>query len=349
MATPKKLPSGNYRIQVYHYTDVYGRKHYKSFTAPSKKQAALLAAEWEVKKKEESDIFENMTIYKAIKKYIDIKRSVLSPSTLRDYLCMLDCHFATQFGQIKLSDLTNSNIQIWISGLTDKLSPKRIRNIYGLLSAALEMFYPDFRIKVTLPQREKPDLYCPSDEDIRILLQHIKDGKDFDLETAVLLAAFGTLRRSEICALTSDDIIGNTITIRHAMVMDTDGEWIVKAPKTLGSIRVIHMPDFIIKRLSGINGAIIQATPSQISDRFRKAVKSAGLHHFRFHDLRHYSASIMHAIGVPDQYIMQRGGWSSDNIMKSVYRNVIDLENVKQSKKINQHFEKISHEISHKG
>lgn len=48
-----------------------------------------------------------MTIYKAIKKYIDIKRSVLSPSTLKDYLCMLDCHFATQFGQIKLSDLTN--------------------------------------------------------------------------------------------------------------------------------------------------------------------------------------------------------------------------------------------------
>ena len=31
-------------------------------------------------------------------------------------------------------------------------------------------------------------------------------------------------------------------------------------------------------------------------------------------------------IGVPDQYIMQRGGWSSDNVMKSVYRNVIDLE-----------------------
>ena len=49
----------------------------------------------------------------------------------------------------------------------------------------------------------------------------------------------------------------------------------------------------------------------------------------------------MHAIGVPDQYILQRGGWASDNIMKSVYRNTIDLETVRQTKKINQHFEKL--------
>ena len=49
----------------------------------------------------------------------------------------------------------------------------------------------------------------------------------------------------------------------------------------------------------------------------------------------------MHAIGVPDQYILQRGGWASDNIMKSVYRNTIDLETVRQTKRINRHFEKI--------
>lgn len=68
---------------------------------------------------------------------------------------------------------------------------------------------------------------------------------------------------------------------------------------------------------------------------------------FRFHDLRHYCASIMHAIGIPDQYIMSRGGWSSDNVMKAVYRNVIDLENVRQNKKINHHFEDMQHEMQH--
>ena len=49
----------------------------------------------------------------------------------------------------------------------------------------------------------------------------------------------------------------------------------------------------------------------------------------------------MHAIGVPDQYILQRGGWATDNVMKTVYRNVIDLEAVKQNKKINKHFDQL--------
>ena len=86
----------------------------------------------------------------------------------------------------------------------------------------------------------------------------------------------------------------------------------------------------------------MKATPDQITHRFERAIKSTGLPKFRFHDLRHYAASIMHAIGVPDQYILQRGGWATDNVMKTVYRDVIDLETVRQTKKINRHFIKVS-------
>lgn len=47
-------------------------------------------------------------------------------------------------------------------------------------------------------------------------------------------------------------------------------------------------------------------------------MKKLDIPHFRFHDLRYYSASIMHAIGVPDVYIMERGGWSSDKTLKKI-------------------------------
>lgn len=41
---------------------------------------------------------------------------------------------------------------------------------------------------------------------------------------------------------------------------------------------------------------------------------------FCHHNFRHYAASIMHAIGAPDLYVMQRGGWSSDKTLKAIYR-----------------------------
>ncbi len=48
------LPSGNIRIQVYDYTDVEGKKHYKSFTAPTRQEAKYLAAQWKAGKTEKN-------------------------------------------------------------------------------------------------------------------------------------------------------------------------------------------------------------------------------------------------------------------------------------------------------
>ena len=201
------------------------------------------------------------------------------------------------------------------------------------------MFMPDFHFSTTLPAKMRPDLYCPSDKDVKELLDYIRGT---ELEIAVLLAAFGPLRRGEICALTDNDIKGNIVSVSKSMVLGPNREWVIKQPKTYGSYREVEFPDFVIDKLKNIKGPIITASPDNVSERFRRALEAAGLPHFRFHDLRHYSASIMHAIGVPDQYILQRGGWASDNVMKSIYRNTIDLEKVRQTKKIKRHFEKLS-------
>ncbi len=342
MATAKKLPSGSWRVQIFDYKDVDGKRHYKSFTAASKKEAQFLAAEWAAGKAEQAP--SRITLYEAVTRYIDAKRGVLSPSTIVTYEQTQRCYLK-DIGTTKLQELDNTLLQVWISDLSRDHSPKTVRNAYGLVSATIDMFAPDFRIKVQLPARKKPELYTPSDKDIQKLLKHV-EGKE--LEIAILLAAFGPMRRGEICALTSDDIHGNLVDVNKSMVLGPDRVWTVKQPKTYSSYRQIQYPDFVISRMSGIEGRIIKATPEQITSRFRRAIKFSGVPSFRFHDLRHYAASIMHAIGVPDQYILQRGGWASDNIMKTVYRNVIDLESAKQNKKIIKHFDKVSHEISHK-
>lgn len=331
-----KLPSGSFRVQVFDYRDADGKKHYKSFTAPTKAEAQYLAAQWKTQRTEEKKY--SITLYEAVTKYIDTKRNVLSPSTILGYERMQK-NYLKEIGIKRLGELTNTDLQILISTLSKDLSPKTVRNVYGLVSAALDMFAPGFQVKVTLPAKKKAELYCPSDKDISILLKHIKGT---ELELAVLLAAFGPLRRGEICALEDTDIHGNVISVSKSIVLGPDHEWCVKQPKTYGSYRDIEFPDFVIEKLKGIEGRIIKSTPDAISERFARALVKAGLPHFRFHDLRHYSASIMHAIGVPDQYILQRGGWSSDNVMKSVYRNTIDLETAKQTLKINKHFREVS-------
>lgn len=337
MARKKKnaLPSGNIRIQVYDYTDVDGKKHYKSFTAHTRQEAKLLAAEWKAGKADKKP--SRITLYEAVSRYIEAKEGVLSPSTIRGYVAMQERRMR-DIGTIWLDEVTSTDIQIWVSNMSKQFSPKYVRNLYGLLAASIDMFAPELNLRVTLPEKKKPDLYCPSDQDVKELLREIKGT---ELEIAVLLAAFGPMRRGEICALESSDISGNRVSVTKSMVMGPDRQWEVKQPKTYSSYREIEYPAFVIEKIRGIKGRIINSNPNTISSRFKTAIKKAELPDFRFHDLRHYAASIMHAIGVPDQYILQRGGWSSDNVMKSVYRNTIDLETARQTKKINKHFEKI--------
>ena len=51
MAAARKLPSGSWRCQVYDYTDADGKRHYRSFTANTRKEAEYQAAEYALNKK----------------------------------------------------------------------------------------------------------------------------------------------------------------------------------------------------------------------------------------------------------------------------------------------------------
>ena len=339
MARKKKgqLPSGSIRIQRKVGTNPDGSRIVKSFTGATRSEAEFKYREFMAKGGVKAP---RLTVASALERYIDSKEPVLSPSTILNYRRVAARYVVnTALGYTDVSALTNTELQLWISDLAPGRSPKTVRNAYTLVKSAVEMFSPDFRFKVTLPAPRKVELYCPSDQDVRRLLDTVTDR---DLRIAILLAAFGPLRRSEICALTSDDIQGNTITVSKAKVQNTNKEWEVKGTKTYGSYRRIEMPESVIEELKGIEGKIIQCTPSALSDRWQRAISEADCPRFRFHDLRHYAASIMHAIGVPDQYIMQRGGWATDSVMKRVYRNVIDIEGAKQTKRIKEHFNELA-------
>lgn len=340
MARKKKgqLASGRFRHQVSYY-DSEGKRRVKTFTGDTIEEAMVAAIRWKAEN-DNPDRICRITVYEAVEKYITVKRSVLSPSTLYGYDKILRVHFGdTAIGKTHIDKLTGMAIQIWVSTLAQSFSPKTVRNVYMLFKASVELF-TEYKFKISLPGNIKPEYHCPNDDDIRKLLFFIRDkyGENSDLEIAVCLAAFGTLRRSECCGLTTDDIHGDTIRVCRAVVPGEFGEWVTKTTKTYDSTRDVVLPDFVIRMLKTRKGKIIGYNPDQITTYFGRSVRECGIEHIRFHDLRHYSASIMHAMGVPDQYIMDRGGWSSDHVMKSVYRNVIDIEKARQTAKINNYF-----------
>ena len=144
------------------------------------------------------------------------------------------------------------------------------------------------------------------------------------------------MRRGEIAALTYDDVKGNLVTINKSMVKKK-GKWIIKTPKTKASFRTVPLPDFVINEIGHGEGRIVKMTPNRITKNWISYRNKCGLN-IRFHDLRHYGASILHAIGIPDEYILQRGGWATDSVMKSVYRGAIDDVTAKMNDKANDYF-----------
>ena len=85
MIKAHKLPSGSYRVQASKI--VNGISYRKSFTDSDQKKAELAAAQWKADVENEQAI-ENITLKKAFEKYIEIKDSVLSPSTIKAYKSM---------------------------------------------------------------------------------------------------------------------------------------------------------------------------------------------------------------------------------------------------------------------
>lgn len=166
------------------------------------------------------------------------------------------------------------------------------------------------------------------------------------MEIPVLLAAFGPMRRGEICALDKDHIQGNIVHVEFSMALDENNQWVIKAPKSIAGDRYIEFPDFVILKLQGKTGRIVGLTPSQVSDRFSDILVKAGIPHFRFHDLRHYSASIQHALGIPDAYIMKRGGWEDDAVLKDVYRHTMEEQAKLMNAKANSYFSQLTNVAS---
>lgn len=327
-----KTKSGKWRCQAC-YPLPNGKYARPSFTADTKREAEYMAMQFLMEHKEK---LAHKTVADAVDAFIENRSSVLSPSTIRGYRTIQNNTIAP-IKDYDVADIDSEVIQRFVNDLSMKYSSKTVRNTYSLVISSIKAVNPNFSVNVRLPQKKVENRHIPTDEDVKLLLSEA----DEYVRKAILLAAMGTLRRGEVCALCYEDIQGNKIHVHSDMVCTENNEWVIKAiPKTSSSDRFIDFSDEVIRELGTGTGRIIPITPNALGSRFRNLCKRLGMN-YRFHDLRHYAASIMHAIGIPDQYIMERGGWKSDNILKSVYRNVLDDKQNEFNCKTNEYLNKL--------
>lgn len=317
----EKLPSGSYRIRKMYKGQMYA----VVFDCKPTQKEALQAIAAELDKAQTKST--RMTFREAAEKYIQSKENVLSPRTVKEYTEVPN-RLSEHFTSLLVSDISQIDIQKEINELAKEKRPKTVRNYHGFISAVLGTFRPDLNISTTLPQKVKNEPYIPSDTDIKRILEYAKGGI---YEIPIILACYG-MRRSEICALTLDDLEDNVIHISKAKVQNRDKEWIIKSTKTTSSTRDIIIPQAVADKIKQ-QGYIYNGHPNSITDFLSSAQKQLKIPHFSLHKLRHYFASKMSAMNIPEADIMKLGGWETDYVMKGVYRHAMADRNKEAQKK----------------
>ena len=215
----------------------------------------------------------------------------------------------------------------------------------GLVTPVIEKYRPEFKVSVKLPAKEKPDYYIPTDDDIKFLISSLMARDDADAENllnAILIAAFGSLRRSEVCGLRDCDVMNDYIVIRNVRIIDENNNVIDKSKaKNYTSNRIVELPESVMNRIKNKKGYIVDMKPDDITRKFRRYLMKLDIPFFRFHDLRHYCATIMHSINFPIKYSMARGGWNSSKTLEEIYTHTLDNTTKKLNKKLNKHFDDV--------
>lgn len=325
--TIEQLPSGSYRIkQMYNGKYYYVTVPYK----PTQKEAIRLLND-KMNEFQSSKKTGRMYFNDAANKFIESKESVLSPRTIREYRLYIN-RLPKWFVEKSFYDITQTDVQTCINELSKDKSPKTVRCLHGFISAVLGQFRTDINLKTTLPMIRKKDAYIPSEEDITRILEYTKE-KYPHFFVPLVLGCF-SLRRSEICALQPSDIDDdNMCHINKSLVQSSDGTWVVKGTKTVGSTRVIPIPaevcDIIRKQ-----GYVYKGGAQSIANYLTRAQDTLGIPHFSLHKTRHYCASKLLDLGYSLQDVKEWCGWTNDTVPMEIYMHSMKMKSVDAKKDI---------------
>lgn len=319
VSTGERLPSGGYR--------------YISLSAATKAEVRRMIADFDENRENalSANLAGRVTLAQAMDKYLDTCRAAgRSPATIRGYVTMRRNGFETLETK-PIVKISRADIQSMVNDWTRSgATPKTVRNKLSFLSAAMKHAGIEPPMQgLILPEPDRKEMTIPQDEDVQRALFYLR-AHNTNLYVAVVLAATLGLRRGEIAALTMDDFDfdAGTVTISKSLAMDERGDYITKAPKSRSGNRVLRGLDALVVSAVRSYGhqppqTITGLTPAAISCAYADVCAKLNLPG-RFHDLRHYAASVMAALNVPPKYAQERMGHATLDMLNRVYQHTMD-------------------------
>ena len=338
----KKLPSGNYRVQVLAGHDENGKRIMKSFTAEKEWEALKMADDYLESINKGVDISQDltyaMTVDDAIANYIQSRSNILSPTTLHGYE-MIHKSRLQNIRDIRIKELTLADIQAAVNYDSLRLSKKSIKDSLSLLKSSLSLqgIEMSFR-RIALPQERPKRKDIPNVEDvIRVII-------GTELELPCLLAMWLSLRMSEVRGLQFRDISpdGKWITIQRARLTINNRNVLREQNKTKESTRTNALPVYLKELIDKVphdseDDFIVKQRYTYLRIHFKKLMQANGFD-ITFHQLRHEFATTLNDLGIPSDYIQKLGGWSTDNVMKKVYTHTTAKKEREYQEKIDDFF-----------
>ena len=175
------------------------------------------------------------------------------PLTVSNYSKQIKKHLIPRLGAAKLEDLDTHTIQLFYNSLTKSgLAPKTVKNIHGVLHAALEQAISNGYIHKNptagckLPKVVRPEIKPLEPEEIARML---KEAKKDAYDNLFIVAMFTGMRQGELLGLSWDNVNFKTgqITIKQQLQCK-DGVYFLETPKS-GKCRVLSPAPVVMEAL----------------------------------------------------------------------------------------------------
>lgn len=322
-----QLPSGSWRTRIY----IDGRTVSITKDTYDECAAEYLAMKHGVIEAKAAPMKHGVPLGDALDKYISTRKGFKSPSTIYAYESYRKQRFQSMMG----ADVYTTTDEQWQAAIrreAKSLSPKYIKNVWMLISAAI-FEETGRRPRVTLPEKEHNEKPYLDPDQIPVFLQAIKGES---IEIAALLE-LSSLRRSEMLALTWDKVdFKNEIIYVHGARVAGDGGKLVhkKQNKNDSSRRTVPIIEPLMEALKAVDnkeGYIVNLTGGWICTRINEICSANGLPKVGNHGLRHSFASLAYHLQIPEKIAMEIGGWADDGTMHKIYTHLAQKDIAKRA------------------